>query len=168
MKKIKTILLSIVAFAAVNFNFTFKAIKPILAISSATAAYSAKSQNVSTYIDNANVIIPQITQTLTGVNITIDSGVNSFTLTNKRQQVFTGNTNSSGVVTFTFTAYSAAPNIQYALGFGTTNKETIIPNAATTTTSCAYYVQARTDALGLLPAYSNVNNREVNVIVTEK
>lgn len=86
----------------------------------------------------------------------------------KRQQTFTGTTNASGLVTFTFSAYPAVPNIQYTGGFGSGNKETIIPNAAYTTTSCTFYVQLRADVLGLLPSYSNVVGREVNAIVTEK
>lgn len=86
----------------------------------------------------------------------------------KRQITLTGTTNGSGIITFTFAAFPVAPNVQYTGGFGTGNKETIIPNAATTTTSCSYYVQLRADVLGLLPSYSNVSGREVNVLISEK
>jgi len=86
----------------------------------------------------------------------------------KRQIPMTATTNSLGIVTFTFAAFPVVPNIQYTGGFGTGNKETIIPAAAPTTTSCSYKVELRSDVLGLLPTYSNVNGREVNILVSEK
>jgi hypothetical protein len=109
------------------------------------------------------------TVVLAGTNgITTSGTYPSFTISKKRQETYTGTTNSSGVVTFTFTAFSVAPNIQYNPGFGATNKETCIPNAAVTTTSCSFYIQLRSDVIGLLPTYANVNGREVNIVVTEK
>lgn len=110
-----------------------------------------------------------VTQTLTGINgLTVTAGANTFTINQKRQDLYTVNTASTGVATFTFPAFSAVPNIQYNPGYGFTNKETCIPNAAPTTTSCSFYVQLRADVLGLLPSYSNVTGREVNIVVTEK
>jgi hypothetical protein len=116
-----------------------------------------------------NNTAPDQVVTLTATNgLTVTGTYPNFTVTKKRQETYTGTTNASGVVTFTFAAFSAVPNIQPAAGFGNTNKETMIPNAAPTTTSCSYYVQLRADVLGLLPSYSNVSGREVNVLITEK
>lgn len=87
----------------------------------------------------------------------------------KRQEPLSGTTNASGVVTFTFSsAFSVAPNVSAPnLGVGTTNKETIILTALSTT-SATFKVEARTDVLGLLPSYSNVNGRAVDCLFTEK
>lgn len=85
-----------------------------------------------------------------------------------RIERLTGTTNASGIVTFTFTAFSVVPNIQAQLVYPAGNKETIIPNAASTATSCSYIVQLRSDVLGLLPSYAPVNGREVNVLAIEK
>ena len=116
-----------------------------------------------------NTIPSAITQTLVGSNgITITSGVNTYTVSKtKRQETYTGTTNSSGIVTFSFSAFPSVPNIIYSTGFGTTNKETCIPNSAYTTTGCSFKVELRSDVLGLLPTYSNVNGREVSITVTE-
>lgn len=107
-------------------------------------------------------------------SISANSGVNYDASTgnislSKKRETLTGTTNSSGLVTFTFAnTYSVAPNIQYAMGFGANIKDTIIPNSAPTTTSVTFLVQVRNDVLGLLPTYSNVSGREVNILVTEK
>jgi len=87
----------------------------------------------------------------------------------KNSETLTGTTNASGLVTFSFTKiYGAIPNIQYQFGFGANVKETVIFNAAPTTTGAVFLVQIRNDVLGLLPTYSNVSGREVNILVTEK
>ena len=86
----------------------------------------------------------------------------------KRTLPLTATTNSLGIASFTFSAFTTTPNIQYNPGFGFGNKETCIPNASPTTTSCSFYVQLRSDVIGLLPTYSNVSGREVNILVTEK
>lgn len=87
----------------------------------------------------------------------------------KRQEPLTGTTNVSGLVTFTFlNTYSTVPNIQYQMGFGANIKDTIILNSAPTTTTATFLVQVRNDVLGILPTYSNVPGREVNILVTEK
>lgn len=79
---------------------------------------------------------------------------------------YSGTTNSSGIYTVTFgVTYSAAPNIQVNL-IGGTNKYSQITTV--TTTGFSIYVQARSDALGLLPSYSNVNGGAVDVLITEK
>jgi len=102
---------------------------------------------------------------------TSTSSANSHTINvpaQKRIDKFTATTNASGVVTITYTtAFSVTPNLQYNLGVGAGNKETIIP-VTSTTTGCSFLVQLRSDVLGLLPTYSNVSGREVNVIAFEK
>lgn len=85
----------------------------------------------------------------------------------KRQESYSGATNSSGLYTVTYpTAYSSVPNVQFQIGTGGSNKETILLTSSTTT-GFTVYVQLRADVLGLLPTYSNVNGRNVSVLVTE-
>lgn len=87
----------------------------------------------------------------------------------KKRETLTATTNGSGVATFTFAnTYSVVPNIQYVMGAGANIKDTIIFNATPTVTGCSLLVQVRNDVLGLLPTYSNVTGREVNILVTEK
>lgn len=114
-----------------------------------------------------SVIIP--THTFTALNgLTITAVTNSYTITQKRQQTLTSITNTSGLATFTWSAYTTTPNIQATLSFAAGNKETIIFNSAPTITGVVFLVQLRADVLGLLPSYSNVNAREVKIIVTEE
>lgn len=85
----------------------------------------------------------------------------------KRQLTFSGSSNSSGNYSGTFSpAYSVAPNIQANI-IGGTNTQTI-KITSITTTGFTVNVTNRTDTLGLLPTYSNVNAASVDVIVTEK
>lgn len=86
----------------------------------------------------------------------------------KRTETYSGNTNASGLYTVTYaTAYSVAPNVQFQIGTGGNNKETILLTSSTTT-GFTVYVQLRADVLGLLPSYSNVSGRSVDVLITEK
>lgn len=86
----------------------------------------------------------------------------------KRQDLYSGTTNSSGIYTITYpTSFVATPNIQYNLGTGSSNKWTILLTASSST-SCSFYVQLRTDIAGLLPTYSNVTGALIDVVVTEK
>jgi len=88
--------------------------------------------------------------------------------TGKRQETYSGTTNSSGVYSVVYaTAFPVVPNVQYNIGNGGTNKETIILTASTVN-GFTVLVQARTDIIGLLPTYSPVNSRNVDVIVTAK
>lgn len=146
------------------------------------STYSAGVFNIPNYTVTAgtgisvssNVITntaPDQTIVLTGSNgITTSGTYPNFTIAKtKKQETLTANTNASGIATFTFVnTYSVAPNIQYQMGFGATVKETIVPNSAPTTTGATYLVQVRNDVLGLLPTYSNVSGREVNILITEK
>lgn len=84
----------------------------------------------------------------------------------KRQEAYSGTTNASGIYAVTFaTAYSVAPNIQINPISGS-NKETQVTTV--TTTGFSIYCQLRADVLGLVPSYSNVSGRSIDVLVTEK
>lgn len=85
----------------------------------------------------------------------------------KRQETYSGSTNSSGVYTVTFsTAYSVAPNIQAnIIGGSNTN---LIKITSVSTTGFTVTVVNRVDVLGLLPTYSNVNGASVDVLINEK
>jgi len=85
----------------------------------------------------------------------------------KRQETYSGTTNSSGNYTVTFgTSYSVAPNIQAnIIGGSNTN---LIKITSISNTGFTVNVVNRTDVVGLLPSYSNVNGASVDVIVTEK
>jgi hypothetical protein len=131
-----------------------------------TGTSGAASYNSSTGIIN----VPQYaTSVVAGNEITIAGSAPSFTVSKtKRQLTLTGTTNASGIVTFTWAAFSATPNIQMLPSYPSGNKETSIFNAAPTTTGCSFLVQLRADVLGLLPSYSAVNAREVKILVTEE
>lgn len=113
-----------------------------------------------------------ITPTITAAgSATVTTSGNTFTVNTpsvKRQEPLTVTTTTAGIATFTYgSTYSVAPNVQYNLGVGAGNKETIVPQTSTTT-GCTFLVQLRSDVLGLLPSYAPVSGREVNIIVTEK
>lgn len=85
----------------------------------------------------------------------------------KKQETFSGTTNASGNYTVTFGAsYSVAPNIQAnIIGGSNTN---LIKITSVSTTGFTVNVVNRTDVVGLLPSYANVNGASVDVICTEK
>lgn len=85
----------------------------------------------------------------------------------KKQETFSGTTNSSGNYTVTFgTAYSVAPNIQAnIIGGSNTN---LIKITSVSTTGFTVNVVNRVDVIGLLPTYNNVNGASVDVLITEK
>jgi hypothetical protein len=100
-----------------------------------------------------------------GITYDTNSGIISRT---KRQETQTANSNASGIATFTYSPpYSATPNVQYNLGVGAVVREVLTPVTSTASGS-TFQVQIRVDVLGLLPAYNNVNGREVNILVVEK
>lgn len=84
----------------------------------------------------------------------------------KRQETYSGTTNSSGIYAVTFAQeYSVAPNIQVNI-IGGTNKYS--KTVTVTTTGFSIHIESRTDTLGLLPSYSNVNGASVDILITEK
>lgn len=91
----------------------------------------------------------------------------------KRQETYSGNTNSSGVLTVTFTtAYSSVPDIQ-AQVIPQTNPSQFIRVTAASTTGCTINVYQRNSVnlLGvdvLLSSTVNVNNAPVSILVTQK
>lgn len=100
-----------------------------------------------------------------GISISVDNVIST---SSKRINLYSGITNALGVYTVTYgTPFSVVPNIQYNIGTGGNNKETILLTASTTT-GFTVYVQLRADVLGLLPSYSNVNGRNVDIVVLEK
>lgn len=85
----------------------------------------------------------------------------------KKQETSSGTTNASGVYTFTFAnTYSVAPNVQANIINGTDTQ--IIRIGTPSTTSVTVTVRNRTDVVGLLPSWSNVNGATVDIIITEK
>lgn len=87
--------------------------------------------------------------------------------TPKRQETYSGTTDSSGNYTVTFgTAYSVAPNIQANI-IGGTNTE-FIKITSVSTTGFTVNVSNRTDVVGLLPIFSNVSGASVDCLITEK
>lgn len=84
----------------------------------------------------------------------------------KKIENFSGTTNSSGNYTVVFTtAYPATPNIQAnIIGGSNTDK---IKITSITTTGFTVNVVNRTDTLGLLPSYANVNGASVQALVTQ-
>ena len=118
------------------------------------------------YTDLSNKpTIPTVSGASGSYSTTITS--NGLVTSGKRGEVQNASTNSSGIVTFTFTnTYGANPNIQYNLGNGANNKESIVMTSVSTT-SVSFLVQLRTDVLGLLPSYAGVNGRNVYLSVVE-
>lgn len=85
----------------------------------------------------------------------------------KRQETYSGTTSGSGTYTVSFgTAYAVAPNIQANIINGTDTQTIRITSVSTT--GFTVLVRNRTDTLGLLPSYANVNGAAVDVVVTEK
>ena len=84
----------------------------------------------------------------------------------KKVETFAGTTNASGNYTVTFgAAYAATPNIQAnIIGGSNTN---LIKITAVSTTGFTVNVVNRTDVVGLLPAYANVNGASVQALITE-
>lgn len=111
---------------------------------------------------------PDQTVSLTGANgITASGTYPNFTISRKKQETSSGTTNASGQYTFTFAqTYSVAPNVQANIINGTDSQ--IIRISTPSTTAVTVTVRNRTDVVGLLPSWSNVNGANVDVLVTEK
>jgi len=100
-----------------------------------------------------------------GTGIDISSGVISTTA--KRQETYSGTTNASGQYTVVFSnSYSVAPNIQANIIGGSDTQNIRITSIGTT--GFTVTVRNRTDVVGLLPTWSNVNGASVDVLITQK
>lgn len=85
----------------------------------------------------------------------------------KHQETYSGTTSGSGTYTVTFpTAYVVAPNIQANIINATDTQSLRITSVSTT--GFTVLARNRTDTLGLLPSYANLNGAAVDVVVTEK
>lgn len=85
----------------------------------------------------------------------------------KRIETYLGTTNASGVYTVTYAIpFASIPDVQPKLQAGTDTQFARI--TASSTTGFSILIRNRTDALGLLPAFSNVVSASVGVLVTER
>lgn len=105
-----------------------------------------------------------------GAGITIAAGTIS---TAKRQEVYSGTTNGSGVYTVIFgTAYSVAPNVQVSISNqATTNQYCRVSAVSTTGFTINAYAFNTNNLLGiisLLNTTSSVSSLGLDVLVTEK
>lgn len=92
---------------------------------------------------------------------------------NKRQECYSGTTNSSGVYTISFTtAYAVAPNIQASItNQGGSNQYLRVTAVSTTGFTINAYSFSTNTILGIINLTSttaNTNGATVDVIVTEK
>lgn len=89
----------------------------------------------------------------------------------KRIETYQGSTiatagSTQGTFSVTYSKpFSTIPNVQPS--FISTDPRESFTLTSSTTTGFTVKLQLRTDVVGLLPAYSNVVNRAVNVLVTE-
>lgn len=99
-----------------------------------------------------------------GISYNSSTGVIS---RDKRQETYSGTTNSSGNYTVSFgTSYSVTPNIQANIINGSNTN--LIKITSISTTGFTVNVVNRTDVIGLLPSYTNVNSSSVDILITEK
>jgi hypothetical protein len=123
-------------------------------------------------VSGSNVVTntaPDQTVTITaGFGTAVTGTYPNFTISQaKKRETSSGTTNASGTYTFTFAqTYSVAPNVQANIINGTDTQ--IIRIGTPSTTSVTVTVRNRTDVVGLLPTWSNVNGASVDIIVTEK
>lgn len=85
----------------------------------------------------------------------------------KRHELFTGTTNASGNYVITFAqAFGTAPDVQAQLINPADND--FIRVMSITTTGCTVNARRRTDIVGLLPTFANLNAASVTVLITER
>lgn len=144
-------------------------------ISNELQTLSINSNSISLSNGGGTVALPsQTTQTLTGSNgITITSAANTFTISKtKRQETYSGTTNSGGTYTVSFgTSYSVAPNIQANIIGGTANQVIVITSISTTGFTINVYQRNAVTLLStevLLASTVNVNGANIDVLITEK
>lgn len=138
-------------------------------LSTETQSLSISSNSLSIKMGSTTVntvVLPSATSqslTLSTNSLTISSGN---TIVFKRQEKYNGSTDATGTYSVTFsTAYSSVPDIQANVINGN-NKWTQITNVSTT--GFSVYIQLRSDALGLLPTYSNVSGATIRVLISEQ
>jgi hypothetical protein len=91
----------------------------------------------------------------------------SWPATPKKQETFLGTTSGAGNYTVTFgTAYATAPDVQPQIINPTDNQ--FVRVTAVSTTGFTINARSRTDALGLLPTFSNLNGVSISVLVTAR
>lgn len=90
----------------------------------------------------------------------------------KRQETYSGSTNSSGDYTVTFgTAYSVPPNIQAQIIGGNSNQVLTVTSVSTTGFTVKVVEKQTTTLLGIVVlqnSTANVNGANVDVLITEK
>lgn len=146
-----------------NVDNTSDLSKPI-----STATQIALNTKLSVEVDGS---ITNELQTISkvGDNLTISNG-NTIALgipIVKRQESYSGTTNSSGQYTVVFSSsYSVTPNIQANIIGAPDNQNIRITSIGTT--GFTVTVRNRVDVVGLLPTWSNVNGALVDVLITQK
>lgn len=136
------------------------------------STYITANQNITLSGDVTGSGTTAITATLSSVGtsgtyglVTTDS--KGRVVSGKRQEVYSGVTNASGVYTVSFgTTYSVSPNIQASIINATDTQNIRITSV--TTTGFTVLVRNRVDVVGLLPTWANVNAANVDVLITEK
>lgn len=87
----------------------------------------------------------------------------------KKQEIFSGTTNGSGLYTVTFSGtYSVAPNVQVAIQGDFASYTAVVSSKNTTTATVKVYTLSSILSLGLVPQYSTVASVPVDVVITEK
>lgn len=146
-----------------NSDNTSDLSKPI-SIATQTALNSKLSTEVDGSVTNELQTISKV-----GDNLTISNG-NTIALgipLVKRQESYSGTTNSSGQYTVVFSSsYSVTPNIQANIIGAPDNQNIRITSVGTT--GFTVTVRNRVDVVGLLPTWSDVNGASVDVLVTQK
>lgn len=99
-------------------------------------------------------------------------GVGVTWFTPKRQETYSGTTNSSGLDTITFTTpYVVAPDVKASILNAATGQFVRVYNISTTGCRVHAYAQGQTTLLStllLLASTVNINGATVNILVTEK
>lgn len=88
-------------------------------------------------------------------------------LSGKRQETYSGTTDSNGNYTVTFSnSYSVTPNIQATIVGGSNTN--ILTVTSISTTGFTIKIENIAYSPGVNPSYSNVNGASVDVLITEK
>lgn len=139
-----------------------------LPISTAQASVNTLKANIASPTFTGTVTVP--TPSTSGSATTkgyVDAAIAAFPIA-KRQETYSVTTNASGVASVTFsTVYAVAPNIQInPTNFSSDNQFARV--TAITTTGFTVLCRLRTDLVGLLPTFSNINGATVDILITAK